>query len=711
MTLRQRLSPALILALAAAAGQALAQPGAPDAKPAPKMKADGDAKPTDLIPRAAIFGNPDKVNPNLSPDGKRVAFIAPLEGVLNVWVAPVESPGAAKPVTRDTGRGITNYFWAYDNTRLLYTQDVGGDENWKVYSVDVTDPAGGVKDLTPFESIIGPDGKPIKVPNSDNLLRPSAQIEQVSHKFPGEILIGLNNRNPQYHDLYRVDIATGKMELIQGNDGYLGFMADDDYRVRFAMKPTPDGGHDLLIADGKGGFEPYMTFGKEDSLTTQPAGFSKDGRTMYMVDSRGRDTAALTAVDIASKEQKVLAEDRRADASAVIAHPVEKKPQAVGFNYERMEWRVLDDSIRGDLEYLKTVDRGDLSVDDRTLDDKHWVVTYRQDAGPVRFYHYDRDAKKATLLFSARRALEGLTLARMHPVVIKSRDGLNLVSYLTLPPWTDTDHDGRPGAALPMVLNVHGGPWARDNWGYHPEAQWLANRGYAVLQVNYRGSTGFGKEFINASNREWGGKMHADLIDAVNWAVKESVADPKKIAIYGGSYGGYATLVGMTFTPDVFACGVDIVGVSNLNTFMSTIPPYWVTFLDQLKLRVGDFTTEEGRAFLASRSPVNFVDRIKNPLLIAQGYNDPRVNHDESQQVVKAMQARNIPVTYVLYPDEGHGFARPENRMSFYAVAEAFLSEHLGGRFEPIGNDFEGSSITVPHGAEQVPGLKSALKE
>jgi dipeptidyl aminopeptidase/acylaminoacyl peptidase len=262
-----------------------------------------------------------------------------------------------------------------------------------------------------------------------------------------------------------------------------------------------------------------------------------------------------------------------------------------------------------------------------------------------------------------------------------------------------------------MVLNVHGGPWSRDSWGYNGEVQWQANRGYAVLQVNYRGSTGFGKQFVNMSNREWGGKMQDDLIDAVRWAVDHKIADPARIAIYGGSYGGYATLAGMTFSPDTFACGAEIVGPANLNTFMSTIPPYWKSFMDQMKLRVGDPTTDEGRKFLASRSPVNFVGKITRPLLIGQGYNDPRVNHDESEQMVRQMEARKTPVTYVVYSDEGHGFVRPQNRLSFYAVAEAFLAQHLGGRYQPIGDDFAGSTIKVPDGADLVPGLTDALKK
>jgi dipeptidyl aminopeptidase/acylaminoacyl peptidase len=299
----------------------------------------------------------------------------------------------------------------------------------------------------------------------------------------------------------------------------------------------------------------------------------------------------------------------------------------------------------------------------------------------------------------------------MHPVVIKSRDGLDLVSYLTLPKAADVDDTGRPNEPLPMVLFVHGGPWGRDGWGYNTNHQLLANRGYAVLSVNYRGSTGFGKSFINASNKEWAGKMHDDLIDAVQWSIDEKIADPKRVAIMGGSYGGYATLVGLTFTPETFACGVDIVGPSNLQTLLSTIPAYWAPAMELFKKRVGDPTTDEGKALLSERSPVSYVDKIQRPLLIGQGANDPRVKQDESDQIVKAMQAKKIPVTYVLFPDEGHGFARPENRLAFFAVAEAFLAEQLGGRYEPIGKAFSGSTITCPEGASDVPGLASALEQ
>jgi dipeptidyl aminopeptidase/acylaminoacyl peptidase len=345
------------------------------------------------------------------------------------------------------------------------------------------------------------------------------------------------------------------------------------------------------------------------------------------------------------------------------------------------------------------------------LDDTKWTVAYVLDNGPVKYYLYERPARKARFLFTNRPELETLKLAHMHPVVIKSRDGLNLVSYLSLPLGSDPNNYGRPASPLPLVLNVHGGPWARDSWGYDPYHQWLTNRGYAVLSVNFRGSTGFGKDFINAGDHEWAGKTQDDLVDAVQWAISERIADPQKVAIMGGSYGGYATLVGLTFTPDLFACGVDIVGPSSLLTLLESIPPYWKPILDMFAARVGDPRTEEGRKFLQERSPLPRVDQIRRPLLIGQGANDPRVKQAESDRIVAAMQEKKIPVTYVLFSDEGHGFARPENNMAFNAVTEAFLATQLGGRFEPIGKDFEGSTIQVPAGADQVPGVADSLKE
>jgi len=646
---------------------------------------------SDFIPREVLFGNPDRAAPQVSPDGKQIAFLAPLDGVLNVWVAPGNQPSAAKAVTKDTKRGIRRYFWAYTNQHIIYMQDKGGDENWRVYSVDLTN-NNAEKDLTPFEKV-------------------NARIEKVSHKIPDEIIVGLNNRDAKFHDLHRVNIRTGQTTLLaQNNDGFTGFLSDDNYKVRFATKMTPDGGREILKAAEGGQWSPYLKIEMEDSMTTGPRGFDKAGNTLYFVDSRGRNTAALTALDLETKKQTVIAEDAKADIGGLLVHPTEKNVQAYSANYLRNDWRVVDNSIQGDFDYLRGVAEGEFTVGSRTLDDKKWIVTYVMDNGPVRYYVYDRPQKKATFLFTNNQDLEKATLAKMTPIIIKSRDGMDLISYLTLPPAERVNGTTpRPSKPLPMVLNVHGGPWGRDAWGYNPTHQWLANRGYAVLSVNFRGSTGFGKNFINASNLEWGGKMHDDLIDAVKWAVKEQIADEKKIAIMGGSYGGYATLVGLTFTPDVFACGVDIVGPSNIVTLLSTIPPYWTPMVQMWKHRVGDHQTEEGKSFLNQRSPLTFADRIKKPLLIGQGANDPRVKQSEADQIVKAMQDKKIPVTYVLFLDEGHGFARPENRISFNAVTEGFLAQHLGGRYEPIGDDFKGSTISVPTGAAQVPGLVDAI--
>jgi len=527
-----------------------------------------------------------------------------------------------------------------------------------------------------------------------------ARIQAVSQKFPEEMLIALNDRDPTLHDIYRLNITTGEKSLVMENEGFVGFTTDDAYNVRFAMRLTPDGGSETFQATEEGGWEPFMEVAMEDLLTTGIVGFDKTGTILYLIDSRDRNTAAFFALDLGTGEQTLIADDPLADTSDLIIHPTEKIVQAVAFTYKRKHWQIIDESIAGDLAYLTTVADGDVEVVSRTLNDDYWMVAYSVDDGPVQYYCYDREEKSAEFLFTHRTALEGLSLATMHPAVIKSRDGLDMVSYYTLPVGSDSDSDGRPDEPLPMVLFVHGGPWARDNWGYDSVHQWLANRGYAVLSVNFRSSTGFGKAFTNAGNLEWGGKMHDDLIDAVNWTVREGIADPDRVAIMGGSYGGYATLWGMTNTSDTFACGVDIVGISNLVTLLETIPPYWQPQIELFATRVGDHRTDEGRAFLTKRSPLSYVDRIEKPLLIGQGANDPRVKQAESDQIVHAMQDADIPVTYLLYTDEGHGFARPENRLSFFAVTDAFLAEHLGGRYEPIGDDFEESSIIVKCGAE-----------
>jgi dipeptidyl aminopeptidase/acylaminoacyl peptidase len=625
----------------------------------------------------------------LSPDGTRISYLAPLDGVLNVWVAPADDPDNARAITHDSGRGIRMYLWAYTNHHILYLQDKDGDENWRVYSVDLR--SDQVRELTPFEEV-------------------NAQLHQVSHHFPHEILVGLNDRNPQLHDIYRINIESGERHLLQQNDdGFAGFLSDDTYTVRFALRMLPDGSEEVVQRSSAGAWEPFLTIPMQDSITTSPIGFDKHGGVLYLIDSRNRDTSAMTLLDLTSGEQTTIADDPRADVSGVIIHPTERQIQGVAFTYERKQWHILDSAIEADIAYLRTVADGDIEVASRTLDDSTWIVAYLMDNGPIRYYHYQRERKEARFLFSNRKALEQYPLCKMHPVVIPARDGLHLVSYYTLPLHSHPADATRPDAPLPMVLLVHGGPWARDMWGYHTHHQLLANRGYAVLSVNFRGSTGFGKAFINASIHEWGARMHDDLIDAVEWAVREGIADPQRIAIMGGSYGGYATLVGLTFTPERFTCGIDIVGPSNLITLLETIPPYWMPMFNMWATRVGNPRTEEGQALLRERSPLTYVDRIQKPLLIGQGANDPRVKQSESDQIVQAMQEKHIPVTYVLYPDEGHGFARPENSLSFFAIVEAFLARCLGGRYEPVGDDFKGASLKVVTGGDDVPGLPEAL--
>lgn len=675
--------------------------------PAATAMAEDAAVP--LISREVLFGNPDRAGVQISPDGQHMSWLAPQDGVMNVWVAPINDLASAKCVTRDNGRGIRVYFWSFTNDHLIYLQDIGGDENFQIHVTDIT--TDETRNLTDINEVIDPStGKPIIDPTNGKVFRPRATVTGVSHLHPNEILIGINDRNPSYFDQYILNVVTGERKLVAQNDQFGGFVADEDYTLRLAQRPTPDGGAEFLKTDGKGGWVAFQTIGPDDSLTTSPIGLSKNGETVYMLDSRGRNTAALATIALGDAATEVLAQDVRADISGAMIHPTEQNIQAVASTFERQQWQVLDQSIAGDFEALRLVADGDFNVTSRSLDDSKWVVAYVMDNGPVRYYLYDRPTKRAKFLFTNRADLESVPLAKMHPVVIKARDGLDLVSYYSLPVWADTDGDGRPTKPLATVLLVHGGPWARDGWGYNAMHQWLANRGYAVLSVNYRGSTGFGKNFINASNKAWATAMHDDLIDAVDWAIAEGISDKDKVAIMGGSYGGYATLVGLTFTPDKFAAGVDIVGPSNLITLMQSIPPYWKSFRDQFRMRVGDIDSAEGRRLLRDRSPLTHVDEITRPLLIGQGANDPRVKQAEADQIVDAMTKRNIAVTYVLYPDEGHGFARPENRLSFFAVTEAFLSQHLGGVYEEIGGDFRNSSIEVPTGAEHVPGVGDALK-
>ncbi len=639
-----------------------------------------------LIARSVLFGNPERTQGSISPDGKWLGYIAPRDGVLNVWVAPSDQPDQARAVTQDTLRGIRDFTFAYDGNHVLFGQDVGGDENFQVFAVDLS--SGEQKTLSPAGS--------------------RAAVDSLSPRRPDEVVLSVNDRNKEFFDLVRVNLKTGAQERLVENDGYAGFILDRDLALRYATKSTEDGGFAWFVRDGNA-WKPWSTVAQADALTTNILGLTADGTTVYVIDSRERDTAGLFAIDTTSNERRLLFENARADVGGATVQPQSDVIQAVSVNYLRNEWTALDPELAGDLAALKAIGDGEVGIAARTLDDSRWVVSFVASDASAKYYLYDRAKREAVLWFDTRPALADVTLAPMHAREISSRDGLTLVSYLSLPPGTDADGNGVPAAPLPMVLLVHGGPWGRDSFGYVPTHQWLANRGYAVLSVNFRASQGFGKQFLNAGDLQWGRKMHDDLLDAVAWAEAQGIAKSDQVAIMGGSYGGYATLAGLSMTPTEFACGVDIVGPSNLITLLNSIPPYWKSFREQFYTRMGNPNTEQGLALLRERSPLTYADQIVRPLLIGQGQNDPRVNVAESDQIVAAMQAKSIPVTYVLYPDEGHGFARPPNRMSFNAVTEEFLGKCLGGRVEPVGTDFAGSTIQVPAGAELLPGTQAAL--
>lgn len=637
---------------------------------------------TPLIPRHTFFSNPDHMSVQISPDGRWLTHVAPVEGVLNLWIAPFDAPDKAIPLTHDKGRGIRSYGWTYTGAHLVYQQDQEGDENWRIFSLNVES-----KELV----ALSPAGAV------------HASIQAVGKISPDEILLGLNDRDPSYHDVWRVNVRTGERTLIYQNDLYAGFVCDENLRLRFAFQTLPDGGGSYLHMDDAHAVTPFLTLSPEDVLTTSVLGFNKKEDSLYMLDSRGRDTAALTLYDLATGKSTLLAQDARADMEDFLVHPQTKELWAAAANYERKNWQFFKDDVARDVAYLQSLQEGDVEITGMTQTGDRWVVVFAQDRASALYYTFDRTTRQARFLFSNRKALDGLPLARLHPRVIRARDGLPLVSYLTLPVESDPENAGRPSKPLPLVLEVHGGPRARERWGYNPLHQWLANRGYAVLSVNYRSSVGFGKAFIKAGNGQWARQMHEDLLDAVDWAIKEGITQKDKVCIMGGSYGGYAALVGLAMTPDVFACGIDIVGPSNLETLVASIPPYWKPALDMMRVMIGaDPTTPEGRAFLKERSPLTYHENICKPLLIAQGANDPRVKKAEADQIVAALEAKKIPVTYVLYPDEGHGFLRPENRLSFYAVVEAFLAQVLGGRVQEVGQDFEGSAATFLAGAHLI---------
>jgi dipeptidyl aminopeptidase/acylaminoacyl peptidase len=606
---------------------------------------------TPLIPRKVLFGNPERAGADISPDGKTLAYLAADEGVLNVWVRSIGQQDD-RVITSDRKRGIHVFFWQPDSAHILYAQDTDGNENFHIYQTSLTTRA--TTDITPFEHV-------------------RAHIIAVDATHPDCMLLALNRRNPEVFDVYRYSFATGALELDTENPGDIaGWNADNDFHIRAASAILPGGYQEIRVRnDAASPWKSFQRWEPEESLGGV-AGFSPDNKSLWLISSVGANASRLIEVDIATSACKVIAEDTHYDVSAALENPRTHKLEAVGFVRARLEWEFFDPTVEADFEVLRSVREGQVNVQSRTFDDSLWVVTYSADTVPATYYLYNRLTKQAEFLFDARPALDRFKLMPMQPMCYQARDGLAIHGYLTMPAGIKR--------SAPMVLLVHGGPWARDVWGYDPLVQLLANRGYAVLQVNFRGSTGYGKDFLNAGDREWAAKMHDDLLDAKNWAVRQGYADPKRVAIMGGSYGGYATLVGLAFTPDEFVCGVDIVGPSNLSTLLNSIPPYWAPMRAIFDKRVGH--VEHEQEFLRSRSPLYKADQIKAPLLIGQGANDPRVKQTESDQIVHAMRENGKTVEYIVFADEGHGFVRPENNLRFFAATEQFLARYLGGRAE-----------------------------
>ncbi len=630
-----------------------------------------------LIPLEKLLGNPAIFSYRISPDGRHASWVAPRDGVLNLWLA--RDGGEGQPASNDRLRGIQHYGWARNSRQLLYIQDQDGDENWNIFAIDID--SGKTRQLTDQSG----GGHAV-----------SATFTASSVRRPDEVVVGLNNREESTHDLYLLNTQNGELQLLQeSRREIISWHIDRDLTVRGYTLAENDGGKSVHLRDsGSGEFSELLRWDHVDALTSGLHGFSADGRSIFLVDSSTVNSGALCLLDLDSGERSVIHRDPQDmyDVDNLMLHPVDFTPQAVSVYRERAYWHPLQDSLKADFRKLAAHRSGDFFIESRSDDDQVWIVVYIFDNKAAEYHRFSRAAGTLEFICAVRPELNDQPLVHMEPVSFQARDGRMIHGYLSRPAKAD--------GPLPMVLNVHGGPWVRDTWRCNPEAQWLANRGYACLQVNYRGSAGYGKAHLNAGDRQWGRDMQNDLTDAVHWAISEGIADGQRVAIYGGSYGGYATLAGLTFTPELYCCGAELVGPSNMETFLNSIPPYWENFRKVMDKRVGwiprnpdgtlkpeaDFTDADRAEveFIRSISPLNYVDKVRVPLLIAQGANDPRVKRPESEQFVDRMRANGLEVEYVCYEDEGHGFVRPQNRLDWYHRADRFLAKQLGGRCESV---------------------------
>jgi dipeptidyl aminopeptidase/acylaminoacyl peptidase len=668
-----------LVVFAGAVAVAACAPGAPAPvqAPAPATEAS-QARPLPylaqlppLIDRDVFFGDPEIAAGQLSPDGRFISFVRPLDGVMNVWIVERGQPfDAARPITDARDRPITGYFWSADGRYVLYVRDQGGDENFRVYAIDPTAPSAPgqrtppARDLTPYEGV-------------------RAMLYSVPENTPNQILIGLNDRNPQVHDVYRVDLRTGERTLVRRNDDNVaGWVADLDGRLRLGVRQTADGGNEILRIDGQQLTRIYACSNEE---SCGPVRFHTDGRRVYSITNRGdTDLIGLVLLDTQTGATELVERDpeNEVDFGSAVFSRVTRQLIATAYVGDRLRIYPRDPEFARDLERVRAaLPGGDLSLRSPTRDDRLWLVSVTSDVDPGATYIYDRQTGEVEFLYRPRPDLPTEHLAPMRAIRYTARDGLEIPAYLTLPQGVEPRN-------LAVVVLPHGGPWARDFWGYDSFAQFLANRGYAVLQPNFRGSTGYGKRFLNLGNREWGtGTMQHDITDGVRFLVEQGIADPERVAIMGISYGGYATLAGLAFTPELYAAGVSIVGPSSIVTLLNSIPPYWAPVRRMFAVRVGDVDDPQDVEMLRAQSPLYSADQIRAPLLVIQGANDPRVIQAESDQIVVALRELGRTVDYIVAPDEGHGFARRENRLAMTVEVERFLAQHLGGRHQESAPD------------------------
>jgi dipeptidyl aminopeptidase/acylaminoacyl peptidase len=617
-----------------------------------------------IIDREIFFGDPELAGAQISPSGKYITFLKPYNGVRNIWVKERNQKfEEARPLTADTKRPIGNYFWSNDSKYVLYVQDQGGNENYRIYAVDPTekgDPVPHARDLTPLDNV-------------------RAMIIDLPRVRPDEMIIGLNDRNPQLHDVYKLKISTGERTLIRNNDDNIaGWMTDLNGDLRIGIRQTEDGGSEILKLNGDKLESIYNVTSEE---AANPVRFTPDGNSFYLISNKGDnvDKTELLLFDLNTGKTKLVEKDPMNEVDIASAFFSRKTNELIATVYIGAKRRVYPKTKEFENVFTtlkKLLPEGDINFTSSTEDENLWIVNVSRDVDPGSTYLFDINAGKVELLYKSRPNLPTEYLAPMEPVSYKARDGMTIHGYLTLP-------KGIEHKKLPVVMFIHGGPWARDFWGYSPYAQFLANRGYAVFQPNFRGSTGYGKKYLNAGNKQWGtGSMQHDITDAVKYLIDKGIADPARIAISGGSYGGYATLAGLAFTPDLYACGFSIVGPSNIITLLNSIPPYWAPIKKTFAIRVGDMEKPEELEMLKKQSPLNSAANIQAPLYVVQGANDPRVKKAESDQIVVALRDLNRQVEYMVAPDEGHGFAGLENRLAMVVAMEQFFAKHLNGRVQ-----------------------------